>query len=235
MDEVKRFMRYTIPGMSSVLLLLFMLAMTDFPYLLEILKNIGGENSIGTVFALFLGSGALGFIFANMFIFLCWTPPFSRWIALNHKSILGEIKDKVNIRRVGGGKVRVEDLSRREAWQIVVRLWWTNTGENGYFNRINVFTERVSDIAHSLGALIIGSVCALMAWSLLHYKIIQNDQSNIMGKPYCLFASWTILFIMYLFNYIRTVRTHEMVVNTSILSFLESANGEKKLTIHLSK
>src|SRR5437762_3456568 len=127
MDEVKRFLRFTLPGLACVLLVLLALSVSD-P---DIVRNVLSKDcatSIGEVAVFFLGSGGLGYILANVYFAAYWLPLLSKWWAIDHRSVLEQLGDKVKIIDPSGKSLLASNLSRREAWQIVSQFWYSKIG-----------------------------------------------------------------------------------------------------------
>jgi len=67
MDEVRRFLRYTLPGLSALIQLLIGLSITDSGIVCKILSAKDLTQSLGIILTIFIGSGGLGYLFANIY------------------------------------------------------------------------------------------------------------------------------------------------------------------------
>jgi len=73
MDEVRRFLRYTLPGLATVILFMIALSLTEGCFVRRLFFDKDSSQNIGLVLTLFLGSGALGYLFANIYFSLYWS------------------------------------------------------------------------------------------------------------------------------------------------------------------
>ncbi len=68
MDDVKRFLRFTFPGITSVIFLLAALIISDYNALnMRDHFTYSNSNIVGIVFGLFIASGGLGYIYSQIY------------------------------------------------------------------------------------------------------------------------------------------------------------------------
>lgn len=70
MDEVRRFLRYTLPGLAGVIQFLIALSITDACIVSKIVSVKDQTQSLGLALTIFIGSGGLGYLFANIYFLI---------------------------------------------------------------------------------------------------------------------------------------------------------------------
>jgi len=216
MDEVRHFLRYTLPGLSAVIQLLIGLSITDSGIVCKILSAKDLTQSLGIILAIFIGSGGLGYLFANIYFSLYWSWPFSRLIAIDHLILLKDLRKEIIEIVDFSGKAYANDLSKREAWTIFTQYWHSKIKENKKIEGINIITDRLTDVTHGLGATFIGSLSALVSWIVIHLSIAQSSASFISPKIFIVFLAWAILIFMLGVAYRRTNLALQSIANTTL-------------------
>lgn len=176
MDEVRRFLRYTVPGLSAVVQLFIGLSVSDIDIVCKIISVKDLTQNIGLVLTIFIGSGGLGYLFANIYFSLSWSWPFKYFVAINHLSLLNNLKEKVIDIIDFSGEPYKKDLSKREAWTIITQYWHSKVKKNSKIGGVNSITDRLADVTHSLGATCVGSLSALGSWIGIRLSMAPNPQ-----------------------------------------------------------
>jgi hypothetical protein len=159
MDEAKRFFRFILPGLSSLVEFVF------FVWLLIPSKVVCCKDElkeIGTVVGLLVGSGALGFILSNLYHAVSWGV-FRGALTINHKRLIerackGEIL-KLH-QQDGGAAISPETVSRRDSWRIATAIWHARIKISPRIEGANTRTDSLTSIVHGLGTLLIGTAVA---------------------------------------------------------------------------
>jgi len=74
MDEVKRFLRFTLPGMVTVGQLLLAAYVSNRDSVLHLFSSLQSQKDVtGLALAALLSSGALGYVLASIYHSLSWT------------------------------------------------------------------------------------------------------------------------------------------------------------------
>jgi hypothetical protein len=89
-------------------------------------------------------------------------------------------------------------------------------------------------MTHGIGSTIIGSILAVLGWSCFHFGINRGGTSGVLLGVLVPLGMWGILIAVYGANFVRTVRAHEMIVNSTLYDKMAGAVATgKKPTILL--
>jgi len=236
MDEVRRFLRYTLPGLSAVIQLIIGLSITDSSIVCSVLSAKDLAESIGIVLTIFIGSGGLGYLFANIYFSLYWSWPFSRLIAIDHLTLFKDLSEKMIEIVDFSGKAYSKELSKREAWTVFTQYWHSKIEENTKIKGVNTITNRLTDVTHGLGATYIGSLLALVSWVVIHLSISHNLASIISKESLFAFLAWIILIIILGRAYHRTNLALQSIANTTLTdSITKEYQAGNKIKIYYHK
>lgn len=190
MDEVRRFLRFTLPGMASLCQLLLAIYITRSETVLSILQEFDSRtNLIGGIIALFVTSGAIGYILASIYHPLYWT--IFSWASINHLTVIKELisQKKLLITNFKGNLIAIDDLKKRDAWTILTYYWYSNVEESNELKGLSNITDRLTDFTHAHGATFLGTALGLLVWLFWF--------SNL-----CTCRSWAALFYWFFLLFI---------------------------------
>lgn len=215
MIEVKRFMRYTIPGLSSVFV--FLISCFFSPDIKKILCKIDvSENIIGVVFAGFLASGALGYILSNIFFSISWFPGLQKIFSLDHKPFLQGIENKIKLFKLEIGEekeVEIEKIKQRDAWTIITREWFIRK-DNPKVKSFENKNESLTDILHSIGTTLVGLIMSLVIWFFLFFVHIEKWNKECILSFILIILVFILLIIVFFFNFWRTKEASQALINS---------------------
>lgn len=237
MDEVRRFLRYTLPGLSAVIQLLIGLSITDSDVVCKILSAKDLTQSLGIVLIIFIGSGGLGYLFANIYFSLYWSWPFNRLIAIDHLTFLEGLRKEMIVIVDLYGKEYTTALSKREAWTIITQYWHSKVEDNSKIKGINKITDRLTDVTHGLGATFIGSLSALASWIVIHLSVSQDSASSGSKEVFIVFLVWVIFIFLLGFAYRRSNLALQSIANTTLTDIIcsEFQSAGNKIKIYYQK
>ncbi|MCK5119102.1 MAG: hypothetical protein KAQ78_05935 [Candidatus Latescibacteria bacterium] len=79
MNEIRRFLRYTLPGLAVALIVLGILWQMDL-----LTSDISDQSNLLAKFVgLFIASGALGYLLANIYFIIRWAPFLKKILVIN--------------------------------------------------------------------------------------------------------------------------------------------------------
>jgi len=216
--EVMTFLRYTLPGLSSVLVFLFLLWITDRSCVTNLLAVAGKNNGLGTAAGLFLGSGALGYILANLYHALVWsrwmdkvaTYDFTEWLN-------GHIEAKrLIIRDMNAGCNNMSTVTkRREVWEIVNLLYY-RFYDHPKQDRYDNFIMALVSMVHSLGATILGILLAAGCWALVYYAGPFWELGDNPSKEFFALALVLVVELGLIVAWHRALRTVERLTRSAM-------------------
>ncbi len=221
MAEVRRFLRYTLPGLASVILFIIALSLTDRYFVSRLFFDKDSSQSASMVLTLFLGSGALGYLFANIYFSLYWSWPF-RYLAIDHRSPFICLEDKIEILDSSGNKYQKEELTKRDAWTILTQFWHSRikNNNNKELQGVNLITDRLTDVTHGLGATYIGSIVAFASWIAVHINL-SPDATWVGSKEISVSITWLILIFLLSVGYRRVHSALQSIANSTVTSILQ--------------
>lgn len=198
-----KFLRYTIPGLVSLLVLYFLTSFKNWENAKIITES---EISLGYIAGLVFVTGGMGAIFNITYWALC----HFIYYPLNHKKLLSSLKDKLKIIDAHGNVV--DKISKREAWSIFNTYWYSKTNLRTKFEAINPRVDRLSDVTHGIGTTLvglIGTIIVCIVWNLkFHYSILPSLVIGI------------VLIFLTFSNYIYLLKMYQTLLNTTFATIL---------------
>ncbi len=160
MEEAKRFLRYVLPGLVSLLQLIFILYLNND---LEILE----KSTLGTAASAFFASGVLGFLFSNFYYVLHWKlyykcPCITK---LNYKKIIYKYPKLFKYFDYS------EHLKQREAWTILNAL--ANFSKIPGIREAEKTMQSVSNILVSIGTTILILFFSCLTCLFIYWKYLE--------------------------------------------------------------
>lgn len=221
MHEVRRFLRFTLPGMASFGQLFLAIYLTGNRAIGDlIIAPNNPKDILGWVVAAFVSSGVLGYILASAYHALRWIPPFS-FFAINHLSLVTKLisLEKLQIADSAGDLIKKENLNKRDAWTIVTYYWYANVNQSKQLAGLNTVTDRLVDFTHAAGATFLGTLVGLLIWlfGFSGFRCFNLTMIDVLLLGY-----WIILLAFYGANQCLTNRALESVANAGVLSHMGS-------------
>lgn len=234
MNDVRRFIRYAIPGLVFAIQLLIALSFSDYELVSKIYETKGIKEIISLVLVVFLGSGALGYLFGIIYYFLYWLGPIRKVLAIDHKSLFQQLADYIEIKNSDGRIKNLETLTKKEAWSILTRYWFTNYEESSCIKGIDQTIDRLSSIVHGNGTTVIATMFSILFWGVIH---------NAQPPPFfscgilSILGVWLLFLTIAFFSYINSLRFFQSIINSTILQLLMDQHEflKEKVTIWYSE
>jgi len=170
MKEAQRFLRYVIPGFVFIIELLAYLLLAGDISIIDLI-NYGGNTSI--LISAFLISGGLGFIFGVFYYTLIWKWPLKYWGADLRPLLIDSVNQDLLIlrNRSCDNEVSPKLISQRGAFRIVSSFWSLRKNISEELKgAADSRTDRLADIAHSLGTSVVASTFAFGGFCYFHLR-----------------------------------------------------------------
>jgi Ca2+/Na+ antiporter len=236
MDEAKRIVRYTLPGLVYVILLLATFALLEPDKAKEIVLN--NDISFGEILGSFILSGGIGYIFSIIYFSLYWWIGGRKGHFYNHLNILNELikSKKIEIIKPDLSDSKEQNFilnNKREAWYIINVYWYsrgkTSKAIEGIIEKINSY---YSDITIGLGTTLIATFFSLLTFTgllLVYYSNIDWFRWNVWV---CL-GLYMFFIYMVLLNFCRTYKAYETIIITAFATevFKECEEHKKPVKI----
>ncbi len=214
MYEAQRILRYTIPGFNTVFILLVVFLATDFTCTEQILWDVKG---IGPALLVVLGSGALGFLLANIYYSLVWSQLFRRWLAYDHRPVLVELL-KAELIEIDGPHNITDD--QRKAWELMNCLY--NSHKVALLNeKYDDFMAGLSNYMAGLGATIVGVFVVCVTWSALFYGPMCHDIGDHPLKDIVVYASFVMILWILGAAFHRTLVSAKRISNSMVKEYVQ--------------
>ncbi len=206
-----KFLRYTIPGLVTLIIFFLLASLTDIE---NTEKIIDFKISIGYIAGVIVVAGGLGAIFNIIY----WAIFHLVYYPLDHTKLISSLSDKLKIIDANG-KVK-SNISKREAWSIFNTYWYSKTNLRNRFEAINPRVDRLSDVTHGLGTILIGLIVVYVFWCVFYI----NSESSWIGPALLGFAFIILTFL----NYIFSRNIYQNVLNTTFASVLNEDLAQLK-------
>ena len=210
-----RFLRFTTPGLVSLIIFYLLILTTNSKYLSLLHTD---SIALTEIVAGVLLAGGLGYIYNSIYWAICHLFYFP----LNHKLLLKSLDDKFFILDAKGKKVN--KISSIESWSIFNTYWYSKTDQRKRFEDINPRVDRLSDITHGLGAANVGLLISFISWLILIVKFHFCDSEYL--PPIVIFLTTLIASIV---NYIYSLRLYQTILNTTFATIVNTEIEEKRI------
>lgn len=198
-----KFLRYTIPGLVSMLVFYFLTSFKSWENARIITES---EISLGYIAGLVFVTGGMGAIFNILYGALCHLI----YYPLNHTKLLSSLKDKLKIVDAHGNVVN--KISKREAWSIFNTYWYSKTNLRSKFEAINPRVDRLSDVTHGIGTTLVGLIVTIIVCIIWNLRI----HSSVLPS---LIIGIVFIFLTF-FNYVYLLKMYQTILNTTFATIL---------------
>lgn len=236
MSEAWKSFRYTLPGLAAILPFLMALTICQSDWYPDMWKTLVASNvdilGFGSIVIVFLTSGALGFLFTNIYWALYWCPGINRALAINHCPFFRRMRNIVEVRRVtsgGDGKTAPinDDLSRIEAWRILTQYWHSLKVQktDGCVAGVDGMQTRLTNVTHTLGGAVLGSFLSYIVWVGLWISHGTRDRLSTM---LAIAIIWLVLMGMLLVARYWTQRSLQALAHSTLATHLKGELADKQ-------
>jgi hypothetical protein len=211
MDEVRRFLRYVLPGLVFIIELFLFFCISDRRAPVDWLMAHSGA---GPLIALFLGTGVLGFILANIYHSLYWT---TECFAIDHRCLFRESPPGFRAIELSGDPIGV--LTKREAWTMVTQYWYSQVEKRSGKDLLglSLITDRLVDIGHALGTTTIGAFLSIFTWGFARSYMFEKSWCSIPPKGWIfILFLWAVILLVLIFGHFRALKALERIVNSTL-------------------
>jgi hypothetical protein len=215
MNEVKRFMRYTLPGLVSVILLILLTAVSNWSSFITNKALFTNKSFAGIIIGALLASGVLGNIYSVVYWAWFWHNSARR--ATDYRPCIRFVKDKVEIWPTAN--INKWPLSRKDAWHLVTAYWYIEKIDSNSISGADEFLNRMSDIVHGQGTSAVGIMAAFLGWMVLHYVALPMGQALITDG--IIIIVWILIFMVNVILYNKSHDAFERIVNITFRDFIE--------------
>ena len=229
MNDFKSFIRYVIPGLSSIILLIVSLYLTNPGIFTNTIPLFNNKSNIALVIGVFFTSGAWGFILANIYFSIIWSEMIGERFSIDHKAVLLNYQDTLQIYERKLNKYEQKDinsLSKRKAWELVLPILFTKASSEN--EKLKKMLDNMTDMLHSIGGFLVGLISSFIIWLLI--LILGDSDTNLYDKNFniALYIN-SFIIIAVGFNYRNTLKSVQSLLNSIIAQEIDnSIKGEKE-------
>ncbi|MFC1841227.1 hypothetical protein ACFL1N_16790 [Thermodesulfobacteriota bacterium] len=205
MNEIRRFIRYTLPGLAVTLVVLGAVWIENSFTVCWINKN----ELLGKTVGIFVASGGLGYFLANIYFALRRLPILNKLLFIDHARIIKALKDKIEIIGPNGKAWNIDRIKFFDAWSIMTHYSVSQQKKDKNLAAIVSHTEPMVDVTHGVGAFAIGTSLTMVVYLIKMYISPNPDQIRIA------FIILIILSVVLWFAFHNSLRALESVSNTA--------------------
>jgi len=215
MDEAKRIIRFILPGMVFVILILATLAILNIQAVIEIFSSIG-EASFGALLTLLVFSGGLGYVFSIIFFGTLWLiGEKNKWHIYNFRDPIKRLiaSNKLQVFKINelGEEVIFEIKSKRDGLYIMNALWHGESAESQNIEAVSKkFDSYLSDIATGLGTALTGTLFSFFTSLFLFFEYNSNFSQIFL----CVLIHGIFFYLVFL-SHKRTYKMYQTIANTT--------------------
>ena len=236
MPEVRRFMRYTLPGIACSVLVFLSFLISDLPFIVKMISNLEVSiDSLAIVIGGFLASGGIGYLFSIIYFGLVWTEPFSIFLAIDHRTIFKKSYKDLSILDLDDNEIELKNISQRDAWTLFTQYWNSKHSQNVEFVDSEQYFQRIFDIFHGLGATIIGTLISMSIWFVSHYFVLENPSTTFYPQI-SVYLMWVAVVTALLRNYFQTKKSIQVMLNSIFTEVIKKKlDKDEKIVIYFIK
>ena len=222
MNDIRRFIRYILPGLAYAIQLIIALSISDWNNFPEFLKISGRKETVSFILIGFLASGGLGYIFSLIYYGLYWFGPIANKFAINHVSVFQNLNEYIELKDPLGNTISTDTLTKKRAWAILTRFWFSRYEDNNCLKGLTTTTERMSNIVHGIGTTIIASLLSIFSWLIIHYYFSQGACFFTFLSPIgiILLVSWLLFLTLQFSNYFHAMKLFQSIINSSVVEII---------------
>jgi len=230
MDGFKEYFRFILPGLTSLITLLFAYTISDIDCVIFVFCKITNVSGVGAIFGLFLASGAFGFILATIYWWLLWLTE-NVGLALDNRTFFITLNDYIEIFDSKKNKLNKKcnkSFTKRDAWNIINMIWNGWLKQDGKIEGITISIDRFVNLTHSIGATIIGIILSCIFW-LAFPSALRNNFFLTCGY-------WIVILVAFCTTFVHVRRSFQFTSFSIIWEKLhEEYNSKNKMKIYYIK
>ena len=221
MGETSRFLRFVLPSLVFVILLLISFIILRFQTVLFLFKNnqLTDKISVSTALGGLIVLGGLGYMFAIIYFAVYWI--FSRFGKhfFNHLTTLNNLSEYIRVINPSGEEIKIKD--KAAAWFIINTYWHRKTKISKAMAGVDERLDRYySDITTSLGTTVVATILSLAAFVYLCFTYYSTKTISI-ELYWAVFIIYVIFLVFLFINFIKTLISYEALVNITIATQLK--------------
>ena len=233
MEEVRRFLRYTLPGLATLLVVFGIVGILR----VKLPPWVSDKEILAWFVGVFVASGAIGYLMANLYFGLRWLPLLKRFLAIDHKEIIKNLESQLEVWGPSR-KWDLKNLTKFDSWSIITHYSVSHSKVEKEMKAISSHCRTMVDITHGLGSLCTG-LCVLVI-PLFFYIQADEEQTN-----WFIFGLLLVLIIFLWYSFRRSLLALQVISNTAFITSIigkykwinkENSNSQKqKVVIYYEK
>lgn len=174
MNEIRRFMRYVLPGIVFFTELLIYFALSHGRGTGALFHLATSANTVGTIVTVLFGSGAIGFLFANFYHSIIST---CDWFTIDHRPLFRVNPPGFRALDIDGNTIPIAQLKRLDALNIITRFTHIQSAlsHGKDIKGMRDITDRLVDIRHSIGTTIVATFLSPLSWVLIRLFVLNES------------------------------------------------------------
>ncbi|MCH8905180.1 MAG: hypothetical protein IIA45_14865 [Bacteroidetes bacterium] len=218
MKEFERYLRYVIPGLVFIILLILFLALSNY----DLLISKFNEVSFSKLIVILFSSGGIVYIFSTIY----WTY-FRLRFPLDHTKIIDDLDQWVTIVDTKGIDKKISN--KQDAWSVLNTFWYWKQEK---LQAIDSKVDRMSDITHGLGTTFIAMFISLPAWALIRYD--GGDGFDFILYDLISLFIWVVLLLVIRYNYLSSLKNYKSFIDITFANIVKrefDKSDQKKVEI----
>lgn len=228
MDDVKRFIRFTLPGIVALAQFLFAVYLTAPEQITSVQEQLDDLASVAVLaIGVLVTSGAVGYVLASAYHALNWALD---GLAIDHlttvKALMSQGELKVTDRTEK--PVSHEELDKRDAWMIWTYYFYANVRGSDQLTGLKEISDRLVDYAHSHGTILLGTVLGSLFWLFFFSRWAQMDFRHVSLIDGLVLVYWGCLGGLYFYLQRLAINANESISTAGVLAHMKGSKKQSK-------
>jgi len=218
MDEVRRYLRFTLPGLTVIFVFFIVCLFSEKLYASEKFLDFIKNSGLGSSALVLVAATAFGYLFSNIYFVVYWKP---RWLnlAINHIKMLESLSDKLEILDQKNNRIEFNKNDKAKAWRITAQIWNSMVRKKEVYKREQTLLARLVDVKHMVGATWVGFILAFFLWAYIHGW---NGCSGIYNG-WKFYIVWIAIIYTTIYNWKIAKTSHEKLTNSVVVDVINQS------------
>lgn len=180
MNEVGKFVRYSLPGIASIIQLGIAILLTERGAVTSFDAPDGISAVIGIVLATFVATGGYGYLLAMIYLGLSRLKFAHRLAYVDYSRMWKAVENLISVRNESGKEIRMTSISKTQSYPLAIQYWFSRIEQSKTIKGVDLRVQKIADLKQSIGTTLVGSIIALIVWISAHFTVFDGSLSIVL-------------------------------------------------------